>query len=364
MSSLLQQAIIDAKALKEAAVKNAEQMVIEKYSNQIKDAVSVLLEQEDMEDDPLADLAGEEPSAEAPPEDSDADQDITDKLPTTSSDQVEIDLDAIEKKIAQIEAEEGIAASDALDSEKVDHEEVAGAMMDDIQASADADSLATETLQQLEEQVFEDIMSSLDVDDLLESLKVDMQPQKRGWMGVSNEEIDHAAEMELARMQDDEVKEEMEALRSALKKLEENNKSLASKNKSLVSENKNLQEGLDLHKDAINQLKEKFDVVNTSNAKLLYINRTLDCSSLNERQKKKIVEAIAKTEDAKEAKVIYETLQNTVETKSVDKSPESLSEAVERRSSLLVRSREERRTTSADIFADRMQRLAGIKNRN
>ena len=251
-----------------------------------------------------------------------------------------------------------------MDSEKVDHEEVAGAMMDDIQASADADSLATETLQQLEEQVFEDIMSSLDVDDLLESLKVDMQPQKRGWMGVSNEEIDHAAEMELARMQDDEVKEEMEALRSALKKLEENNKSLALKNKSLVSENKNLQEGLDLHKDAINQLKEKFDVVNTSNAKLLYINRTLDCSSLNERQKKKIVEAIAKTEDAKEAKVIYETLQNTVETKSVDKSPESLSEAVERRSSLLVRSREERRTTSADIFADRMQRLAGIKNRN
>ena len=47
MSSLLQQAIIDAKALKEAAVKNAEQMVIEKYSNQIKDAVSVLLEQEE-----------------------------------------------------------------------------------------------------------------------------------------------------------------------------------------------------------------------------------------------------------------------------------------------------------------------------
>ena len=74
-----------------------------------------------------------------------------------------------------------------------------------------------------------------------------------------------------------------------------------------------------MYKSAVQQLKEKFDVVNTSNAKLLYINRTLDCGSLNERQKKKIVEAIAKADDAKEAKVIYETLQNTVETKKEEK---------------------------------------------
>ena len=72
---------------------------------------------------------------------------------------------------------------------------------------------------------------------------------------------------------------------------------------------------------------------------------------------------MAKAEDAKQAKVIYETLQNTVET-SQKKSPESLSEAVNGRSSLLVRSREEKRTTSADIFAERMQRLAGINKDN
>ena len=41
MSSLLEQAIIDAKALKDAALKNAEQMVIEKYSDQIKEAVTL-----------------------------------------------------------------------------------------------------------------------------------------------------------------------------------------------------------------------------------------------------------------------------------------------------------------------------------
>ena len=49
MSSLLEQAIIDAKALKEAALKNAEQMVIEKYSDQIKEAVTSFLDEEDDE---------------------------------------------------------------------------------------------------------------------------------------------------------------------------------------------------------------------------------------------------------------------------------------------------------------------------
>ena len=49
---MLEQAVIDAEALKEAAVKNAEQTILEKYSTEIKDAVSSLLEQD--EEDPFA----------------------------------------------------------------------------------------------------------------------------------------------------------------------------------------------------------------------------------------------------------------------------------------------------------------------
>ena len=44
MSNLLERAIIDAKALKEAALKNAEQLVIEKYSDEVRTAVDQLLE--------------------------------------------------------------------------------------------------------------------------------------------------------------------------------------------------------------------------------------------------------------------------------------------------------------------------------
>ena len=213
MSSLLEQAIVDAKALKDAALKNAEQMVIEKYSDQIKDAVSTLLEQEEEDLDLGMDLPS--PDEEEDTVSKRSDDEALEDIPSSESGQVELDLDAIEKRIKEIEEEEGIAATDALQSDKVDHDDIAADMSDDIQASADADSLATETLTQLEEE-----MENMFVDEIMESLKVDIKPQKRGWMGVSNEELDLATEQELARVQDDEVKEQLEALKSALNKLE------------------------------------------------------------------------------------------------------------------------------------------------
>ena len=50
MSSMLDQAIVDAQALREAALKNAEQSVIEKYAPEIKAAVESLLEGDDKQE--------------------------------------------------------------------------------------------------------------------------------------------------------------------------------------------------------------------------------------------------------------------------------------------------------------------------
>ena len=46
MSNLLKEAIVDAKALRESALKNAETVVIEKYSEEVKETLQKLLEQE------------------------------------------------------------------------------------------------------------------------------------------------------------------------------------------------------------------------------------------------------------------------------------------------------------------------------
>jgi hypothetical protein len=85
---------------------------------------------------------------------------------------------------------------------------------------------------------------------------------------------------------------------------------------------------------------------------------------LNERQKDKIVEAIAKAESPKEAKQLHETLTTTVGSDQ-KKGPQSLSESVNRRSNLsgiLNRGQNLNESKSSDdSFIKKMQKLAGIK---
>jgi hypothetical protein len=58
---MLEQAIVDATALKEAALKNAESMIVEKYSDEIKGAVeSLLSEQPEEGGEMMGDLGGAE----------------------------------------------------------------------------------------------------------------------------------------------------------------------------------------------------------------------------------------------------------------------------------------------------------------
>ena len=54
-SKLLEEAIIDAEALRNAALKNAEQVILEKYAPEVKLAIESLLEQEPPmpEEDPM-----------------------------------------------------------------------------------------------------------------------------------------------------------------------------------------------------------------------------------------------------------------------------------------------------------------------
>jgi len=112
--------------------------------------------------------------------------------------------------------------------------------------------------------------------------------------------------------------------------------------------------------ETVETLKQKLDEVNLANAKLLYTNRILRKSSLNERQKETIVEALSNAGSVNEAKVIFETLQSAVGT-SQKRSPQSLSEAVSRPSTMLPRKKAQ--NTDINPFAERMRILAGIKNK-
>ena len=120
MSNMLEQAIVDAESLKEAARQSAEEKIVEHFSKDIKKAVDMILEQEedlglgDLGD--LGDLGGAETAApaidvEAPKNTKQNGKFVVDQLPyasTTSNNKfVSIDLDRLEETIRhQLEEDE------------------------------------------------------------------------------------------------------------------------------------------------------------------------------------------------------------------------------------------------------------------
>lgn len=335
MSSMLEQAIVDANALKEAAVKNAEQLIIEKYSADIKEAVDTLLEQEDE-----MGMAGQEtfddmevPSAAVPGED------ILEDACPSDEEMVTLDLAGLE------------AALDAMPEEPEEsQEEVAAELAPEVPEEEEEMALALE----------EDIEIS---DELIEKLIVDLSPQKSGWAGRPQSELDYEHDLDLARMQDTDYREELDALQKVYDALQEQLSKVEEEKDILTREKKTLGESIDKYQEATTLLKEKVEELSASNARLLYSNKVLSSASLNERQKRKIVEAISKTETVGEAKVLYETLQSAVGSNPVRrKDPKSLNEAVERRNSVLRARRQ--KTDGSDLpnpAKDRMRKLAGIK---
>jgi FtsZ-binding cell division protein ZapB/uncharacterized protein YoaH (UPF0181 family) len=466
MSSLLEQAIVDAKALKEAAMKNAEATIIDKYSEEVKSTLNQLLEQDELG----ALLGGDEPSADAEATmDEEVDQDeIAEGVPdaftedvaeldgVNEGDQSEVTIDFAELAEALNELREGIEEEplqeeaydcikdmmaegmsrreamaeckrlgrldEAEEEESMDEEveldedsimEMVAAMLSGDSAAAeeeaDADQMEKAGLEEadvegridwdgfrfalqrgsggawmrenlptldhevmmelrrmidqgasdsslqdtyerasggLEEGEGEDLYEELSddlLDAIMEKLTVDMGATLGGWAGRSEEAVKHQMELEMAHRRSTEVAEELEALKKAQEEL--------------VFENKKLKETLSNYQEVVGSLKENVQDVNLSNARLLYTNRTLGNTSLNERQKQRIVEAISKAASVEEAKTIHETLQSTVAS-TPKRGPQSLSEAITRPTSVIRASRKEE--PKADPFTTRMRKLAGI----
>ena len=371
MSDMLQQAIIDAEALKDAAVKNAETLVLEQYSDKIKDAVQIMLEQEEdpmaMGDDPAADPAAMGPEEGAPEggeeeEETNMLQHIPVGTDVDLDEKVEIPLDSLMEQLklmSQTLEEELGMEEDELDMLGEDEFAFLGeeeGYEDDEENEAWYDSAGEDDEIDLDEELLAD---------LSETLKVDVRPVKTGWM-QSNESLYELAEEEiLALEQDSEVREEKAAMRKAVKELQNVNESLKNDNDKLNGTLKDAGKFIIKLRDTIVVLKEKLEKTAVSNARLLYQNKALNSDSLNERQKQKLAEAVSKATTIEEAKVIYETLHSTVGSTKPAKRPKSLSEAVEKSSSVILagRRKAEQNQKSEPAF-DRWKFLAGINKDN
>lgn len=341
MSSMLDQAIVDAKALKEAAIKSAESTIIEKYSQEIREAVDTMLGQEV--------LAEEEMVANIPM----AASDVSAAPMGGGEEVIELDFAELEQMIDQElageeDAEEMVDRHEFAEEELEDEEEGE----ENLQESDEID--LTSLFSMLEAEDDEDEEINLDeeaVKELAEKLTLDFEPEKSGWLGTPVSQVDDAheeykaleAHAEEAEMEVGKLRESVETLEAEKKELQESLEKLQAKTKHF--------EGVALKlKDALNE-------TSVQNAKLLYTNETLISDSLNGRQKAKLVEAISNAKSVEEAKVIFETLQSTV-SGTKNESPKTLSEAVSRKSTLLPQTNEAKQPVDPRI--DRMRRLAGL----
>jgi len=373
MSNLLKEAIVDAKALKEAALKNAEATIIDKYSDEVKQTIESLLEQDELDAvqtdfgaDPMADPMADPTATEPTPEYKEVTEDeiplaATDNLADEEGKNLEsfpeegeevefnVNLGALQEAIQELKqeatvdeeieiTEEDLAELLSNDDEVIEEEDIT---INDPATEEEADSAAMAKLAEGEED--QEVSDEL-LDAVMERLTVDMSAELSGWAGRSAESVKWEMEKGLAARRSTDAMEELEPLKKAQEEL--------------TFENKQLKQQVSKYKQVVGELKETLVETNLSNGRLLYTNRVLRNTSLNERQKTRIVEAISNAGSVTEAKTIYDTLQSTVQA-APKRSPQSLSEAIGRRSSVIRATRQE--STAVDPISDRMQRLAGIK---
>ena len=377
MSSMLEQAIIDADQLKETARQSAEEAIVEKYQDEIKQAVETILEQD----------VPSEVAEVAIDEDGDLDVAIIEDLPPAqiaeTDEVVTIDLDKLEELMAEEEldpgallnreqvAEELEAVTEDTEEVELSEEEVKSMIeeINDEEIEID-EELLHNTLAEI---LAEDAISDAPEEEAAEGEELaDEDPGQKAYAGIGSASPKRDDDSDL-----DEKKKRKKSRKSytpageepyggggyydysSRKKQLQENKSLIKEQKGLNIKVKLLEEKLDKYDTVVNKLKEKLDESSLTNTKLLYQNRILNSVSLNERQKDRIVEAISNAGSVTEAKMMYETLQSTMET-APKRGPQSLSEAINRNHASVIRATRHE-STASDPFQDRMKKLAGIK---
>ena len=354
MSSMLEQAIIDAEALKEAALKNAEQAIIEKYSEEVKSAVDNLLEQDEL------DLEEGEEGEEV------VEEETHDQLPykhrTLEEDDndITINLEQLEEQIEKIYGElnpkeesmvlvsEDQEIEEEIDFEITEDEDTEVEITEDDkffddsaeEEKGEAEETSPETARYAAESVIRQAVE--------EALKVDYETVPTGHLQPFT-----GTEWEYA--------EEMNAVKEKFEELEEKNGKQNKLMEQALQVIDTLEENNNKYENTVIELKQKLVETNLTNAKLYYTNQVLANPSLNERQKGNLVEALSQADSPKQAKTIFETLQSAVGGSS-NRTPKSLGEAVERRSLLTVSpKRKQRRDNIEEQISSRWQKLAGIK---
>lgn len=325
---LLKEAIADAKAVKETAIANAKAALEESFTPHLKSMLAAKLEEMDKDEEVEENVELDEMDAPSFKRKSGASLDPDPKKVGQTTvqeeeeglEEEELDLDEILNELDLSEENE--------DKEKMNEAE------EDEAEEAEAEEAEDEEME--EEEIDLEDMSEDDLKSFIEDVIKDMVEAGELEAGDEMESEDEESEEDMEVEVEDDMEDIMEveegfstgvdrinpnaenALTDLAKKFGKNVADYVKSNFELGSAAKAMASESEME-DAIrevNKLKAELQEVNLLNAKLLYTNKIFKAKNLTEDKKLRVLKAFDKAETVKEAKVIFETLNEGIESKS------------------------------------------------
>ena len=331
-TDLLKEAIADADAIKKLAIENAKASLNQAFDSKIKSMLAARLQEEADETEELEEEVEETDEAK---KHSSEDEDSKEDSKEDAAEPEDVDEIDINKILAEMEDEEdGEPEMEEPEMEEAKHEE----------------EEEEESEEEGEEEETDEAHAEPDADNA--GGKSDNDADNEG----TDEEVDLNAllkelEMEEGSYEENKDKEEMEEAKE-----EDEEDDVDAKMKKMKEEH--AAEIAEIKSQAA-KLAGKVNETNLINAKLLYLNKILHKHNLNEAQKVKVIAAFDKATTVKEAKIVFESLNEAFVVKT-EKSKTNLKESLGFASKAAGNSTKREIITEADVQVARWQKLAGI----
>lgn len=343
---LLKEAIADAKAVKETAIANAKAALEEAFTPHLKSMLAAKLEE----------LEKDEDIEEA--KHSNKEEDMMEIEVNEEKDEIEeeFDLNEILAELEEGEDKEEMSeevaeleeVEDKVEEAENDTEEAEGEMEDE---EIDLEDMSEDDLKSFIEDVIADMVNSGELE-----AGEEFEAEEGGEGMEGEEEIKDMEGMEeLDEMDEVSWNEKNNPTRGA--NGERDPQKVGQTTSAYAINEDDLREAL----KQIEDLKKEIHEVNLLNAKLLYTNKIFKSKNLNESQKIKVLKAFDKVATVKEAKLIFETLNEGLTTTS--KSSKSMVSEIKGSASKATGMIKEniQPIVEVDPMVARWQRLAGIK---
>ena len=361
MAELLKEAIADAKAVREVALQNAKMALEEAFDSKIKNMLSAKLAEEIEEDVEL-----EEEYVEEEVDTTDEAVDTTEEGMSYDEDDKKMDemsYDEDDKVDEEINLDELMAELEEMSYDEDD--KVDEAKDDDDMKEGKKDDEKMEEGEQLDEMVGLAVVGGIiaaagGMNAFLEKGRAGKLSGKaqKVYQGLEGAVSGAGAARRSEGIEETNESIDIDALISEIEAdLEEGKK----KDDDDVKEGKKKAEkDLEEALATVVTLKETISEMNLLNSKLLYCNKLFRANALTEAQKVKVIDALDKSSTTGEAKLVFETLQESFNFTGVEK--RAIQEGLGRASKAAGVAPKKVITESVDETVSRFQKLANINN--